>query len=66
MFESSPVKISKKLGEFLPAVYVYAQQKGCQPGRPFALYHGHNEEKGTFDMETGIEITEEVDSKNNI
>ena len=56
-----PQELGKAIGEVLPAVFVFLQENKIAPiSPPLVLYHCHNVEKGTFDIQGGFFVAEEI------
>ena len=63
----SPQQISTVLSEVLPKVFAFVQEKGITPlSPPLTLYHCHDGEQGTFDLQGGFFIAEKVESSGEI
>lgn len=56
-------EISTALAEILPKVFVFLQENNITPlSPPLTLYHCHNEEKGTFDIQGGFFIADKIEA----
>jgi AraC family transcriptional regulator len=56
-FEVRPQEFGPRLATVFPAIAAFARDHGLSiASQPFSRYHGHDDERGVFDIEAGIVI----------
>lgn len=66
-FETAPRELGNRLGEALPRIARYLEEKGIpMEGPPFTRYLAHDEEAGTFTVEAGLPVPEPAEGTDEI